>query len=124
MPFLESCQALAASLPDDDINKMILDFLLSEGVGRKNAQSWPKIETHLRSLGLEKLPSKEAFQTGLLKRTREGDEFIGSTGEGFFIIESAADAEAMRRFYSQRIISEVSRLGRLEELIDRAFPIH
>ena len=76
MAFHSSCIALAQSLPAADVNRRILDFLLSQAVGRKNAKSWPKIKAHLVAVGVPKIPTKEAFQVGFLGKTRQGDEFI------------------------------------------------
>lgn len=123
MAFHSSCIALAQSLSADDVNRRILDFLLSQAVGRKNAKSWPKIEAHLVAVGAPKIPTKEAFQVGFLGKTRQGDEFIGSTSKGFFIIDSPLDAEATRRFYQHRIFVQMDRLRRLEALIEKEYPL-
>jgi hypothetical protein len=123
MAFHSSCKALAESLPATDPFRAIIDFLLAAGVGRKNPQSWPKIESHLRSSGVTEIPSMEKFQVEFLGKTREGDSFIGSSGKGYFIIADASDAEATRRFYQNRIFTEMDRLRRLESLIAIEFPI-
>ncbi len=124
MPFYTACKKLAESLPAGDVNRAILDYLLAQGVGIENIQSWPKIEAHLQAScpPQEKIPSKESFQTGLLKRTREGEEFIGSTTDGYFIINCRRDAEETERFYTDRIKSQTQRLAHLGTLMDQDYP--
>jgi len=123
MAFYETCQNLAKDLKEDDPNRKILEYLLTNAVGRKNLKSWDKIETDLVAAGVENLPSKENFQTGLLGKTRECEAFIGSSPKGFFIINDREDAYVTRDFYIKRITTQAARLDKLQKLIERQYPI-
>jgi len=122
MAFQEACQKLADSLSAADPSKAILDYLLENAVGRKNAKSWTKIRAHLSAQGVTNIPSKENFQIGLLGKTRETDAFIGSGRLGFFIIAERDDAYFTRDFYIKRITVQASRLDKLQKLIEKEFP--
>lgn len=88
-------------------------------MGSGNAKSWNKIS---EALGLT--ITKNTFQQGLLKRSREGNLFIGSNdhGEssGYFIIDTEKDAEIMMCWYRKRIAVEQRHLDHLMMLADAA----
>jgi len=58
---------------------------------------------------------------GLLSRTRESDAFIGSTSDGYFIIDGLADAFACLNFYLKRISVEQRRVESLRQLIEAEY---
>ena len=117
MPFAQSAKLRIASLQSKSPEKLILEFLLLNALGAKNAQPWRLIKNHLESHGIQL--SQQAFQQGILKETREGDIFIGSNdhgaSKGYFLISSAQDAKTMKEWYSNRINSEKARLANLEQ---------
>ena len=81
-------------------------------MGSGNAKSWNKIS---EALGLT--ITKNTFQQGLLKRSREGNLFIGSNdhgdSSGYFIIDDAKDVEIMMCWYRKRIAVEQRHLDHL-----------
>ena len=117
MPFVAAARARVANLPKGSEERIILEFLLNNGVGRANAQPWNQIEAHLAAHGITM--SQQKFQQGLLKETRENDIFIGSNdhghARGYFLIEDISDAEMMRDWYTRRMRVEKSRLDNLKK---------
>lgn len=100
-----------------------MDFLLSNAVGRNNAQPWSAIEEYLEKHGHH--VRQQSFQQKLLKQSREGELFIGSCDHGtrgYFLIRDKADADVMRDWYARRIAVETRHFDHLESLIKRAFP--
>jgi hypothetical protein len=114
MPFIYEARRAVAALSRRDPMRITLQFLLTNAVGRENAVPWPQLREHLRREGVPM--SKNVFQTSILKQTREGDVFIASGSQGFFLIADRDDAVAMREFYERRIASERARLRRLQRL--------
>lgn len=123
MAFREACEKLLQTLGPDSSKRKILEYLLSNAVGRKNVKSWATIEADLVARGVHDLPNKEAFQVGLLGATRKGDAFVGSSSKGYFIIDSREDAYVTRDFYINRITSEAARLQLLQKLIEDEYPL-
>jgi hypothetical protein len=114
MPFVDAAHAAVAALPRTDPTSIVLKFLLARAVGRENAVPWPQIRNHLRLKG--HVVGKSAFQQGVLKQTRESAVFIASSNRGYFLINDADDAGAMRDFYEDRIAKERARLKHLRRL--------
>src|ERR1041385_8732958 len=114
MPFVEAARAQVAELPKGDRTRIVLEFLLARAVGQQRAIPWPKIRDFLLRRG-HRL-SKNSFQQGILKQTRESAVFIGSGKRGYYLIADADDAREMRDFYLERIASERQRLTRLRRL--------
>lgn len=100
----------------------ILGYLLVHAVGRENAKTWDVISEEVRrSIGISH--TKNHFQNGLLKRSRESDFFIGSTDSkpaGYFLIDTLIDAQEMERWHLQRIATETARLNHLHTLMFQA----
>src|SRR4051812_20579641 len=76
MPFLDAAKNYVNSLKAGSTERLVLEFLLKNGVGHKNTQPWSTIENHLQKNGI--FVRQQTFQQGLLKRSRSGDVFIGS----------------------------------------------
>jgi hypothetical protein len=112
MTFSKALDAWILSEEDHPVNHAILCYLKEHAMGSSNAKSWNKISS---ALGLT--ISKNTFQQGLLKKSREGNLFIGSNdhGEssGYFIIDDAKDAEIMMCWYRRRIAVEQRHLDHL-----------
>lgn len=115
MSFVNNARTRAASLPFGNEEKLVLDFLIVNGVGRMNAQPWGVLEAYLSSNGVSM--TQQRFQQGILKQTRENDVFIGSNdhgrSRGYFLIDTIQDAEMMRDWYQRRIDTEQNRLDNL-----------
>jgi hypothetical protein len=124
MAFANSVAQEVAGLAQDDPYRIVLEHLRQHGRGRANAKPYPEIETELARHGINM--SQTQFQQTLLKRTREGDVFIGSTDQGpfrgYFLIEDVADAEVAREFYYRRIGGQQANLEQLEDLMRQSFP--
>lgn len=124
MPFLESIRQRVATYPPGSAERLILDYLLQNAVGRADARPWSAIEAHLQQHGLE--VRLQTFQQGLLKNSREGDMYIGSNDHnpyrGYFIIAERQDAELMAQWYNRRIATEQERLNHLTQLINQQWP--
>lgn len=123
MPFREACEKLLQTLAPDSPQRKILEYLMTNAMGRKNVKSWATIESDLTAQGVTNLPSKEAFQVGLLGATRKGEAFVGSSSRGYFIIDSREDAYVTRDFYINRITTEAARLQLLQTLIESEYPL-
>lgn len=99
--------------------RAILEYLRDNAMGSEMAKSWNKIRSHLASKNL--VCTKEWFQQNLLKESRNGNLFIGSTdrgvAKGYFIIRNRADVEVMVEFYQRRINVEKSHLDHIYNLI-------
>jgi hypothetical protein len=123
MPFIHDAKNYAQTLTPGSTERLILDYLLENGVGRHNAQPWSAIETHLEKRG--KTIRQQTFQQGLLKKSRECSLFIGSNdhgeGRGYFLIQDREDAEIIRNWYQRRIQVEQEHLDHLDKLITQQF---
>jgi predicted RNA-binding protein YlxR (DUF448 family) len=124
MPFLSAAQSHVQTLQPGSADRLILEFLLQNAVGRHNAQPWSAVDTHLNNHGVS--IRQQTFQQGLLKKSREGEVFIGSNdhgiGRGYFIIQEREDAEIIRQWYLRRIQVEQGHLDQLEVLIQQQWP--
>lgn len=124
MPFLSAAQGHVQKLQPGSTDRLILEFLLQNAVGRQNAQPWSALDTHLRQHGVS--IRQQSFQQGLLKKSREGQLFIGSNdhgvGKGYFLIQDREDAEIIRQWYLRRIQVEQGHLTQLEILIQQQWP--
>ena len=121
MPFLSTIRESLNFFQIGTPERIILDYLLAEGVGRNNAKPWRNIESELSRHGFDWNIQK--FQQGLLKASREGDMYIGSNDHlpfrGYFIIADQEDANLMAKWYKKRIDAEQSRLDNLNSLIQK-----
>lgn len=124
MPFFATAQAHASTLPVGSADRLILEFLLQNAVGRLNSQPWSAIDDHLKRHGIQ--IRQQTFQQGLLKKSREGEVFIGSNdhgiGRGYFLIVDREDAEIMRQWYLRRIQIEKGHVEQLDALIQKQWP--
>ena len=124
MPFLTAIQNSLNNYLAGTPERIILDFLLANGVGRINAQPWSAIQTELANHGFDW--RLQTFQQGLLKASRVGDMYIGSNDHapyrGYFIIAEREDAELMADWYRRRMAAEQARLDNLEALIQNEWP--
>jgi hypothetical protein len=121
MPFVSAARDRVKQLKRDDPERVILQFLLNQGVGVDNAKPWPKIAQHLARRGIRM--AKNTFQRGILKATRENDIFIGATDRhGYFLINDRGDADKMDEFYERRIKKERANLKNLRRLTNRQWP--
>jgi hypothetical protein len=124
MPFLNSAQAYTQQLPAGSVERVLMEFLLQNAVGRHNSQPWSALDAHLQQHG--HTIRQQTFQQGLLKRSREGEIFIGSNdhgiGRGYFLIRDREDAEIMRQWYLRRIQIERGHLNQLDALINQQWP--
>jgi len=124
MPFVDAIRQSLSHYPVGTPERIILDFLLENGVGRANAQPWAAIEAELMRHGFDWRIQK--FQQGLLKTSREGDMYIGSNDRlpyrGYFIISEPGDANLMAEWYRKRMATEQARLDNLTGLINQQWP--
>ena len=118
MSFLPAVSARIAALPPTEPERIFLEFMEVNAVGRANSKAWSIIESHLHTRGI--ILNQRQFQQGILKRTREGNVYIGSNdhgvGRGYFIIDEIEDAELMRNWYQTRIDRENVRLAHLRSV--------
>jgi hypothetical protein len=126
MAFVNAVAEEIADLRADNPFRICLEYLQREGRGRVNSKPFAEIQAELATHGIEM--TREQFQQTLLKRTRGGDIFIGSTDHGpyrgYFLIVDEEDAEIAREFYCRRIHDQQLNLDRLEELMGAEFPNH
>jgi len=119
MLFTDSVKREIESLPEGNVNRIILEYLLHNAVGSESAKSWKLIERHLKKCNV--MISKSSFQQGLLKQTREGDIFIGSNDHGrccgYYIMNDMYDVQVMKDWYGKRIAIEQSRLDHLQFIL-------
>jgi hypothetical protein len=124
MPFVNSAQKYTQKLPVGSVERVIMEFLLQNAIGRHNSQPWSALDTHLQQHGHH--IRQQTFQQGLLKRTREGEVFIGSNdhgiGRGYFLIQDREDADIIRQWYLRRIQIEQGHLNQLDALINQQWP--
>lgn len=115
MPFVDSARRYVRET-DDPAERALYEYLLANAVGHGNAKSWGAIQAALRRRGISM--AQNDFQQTILKRSRsqDSDIFIGSSNNGYFLIETTGDSEMMREFYQSRIASEQANLNRLLEL--------
>lgn len=108
--FVESTQS--------QTERLILLYLWLYAMGSANAKPWAWIAEWLAGKGHRM--TKQCFQQGLLKRSREGRLFIGSTDTGprpgYFLIASADDVAVAAEFYHRRIDRQCESLRWLEKL--------
>jgi len=98
MPFLAEARHRLAGLPAGGDKYRILDHLIANAQGAANTKSWPAI-----MMALAPIIKKEDFQQGLLGLGRSSPDFIGSCGNGYFIILTQADVDAAGEFLAQRV---------------------
>ena len=124
MPFLNAAQIYIQQLPACSADRLIMEFLLQNAVGRHNSQPWGALDAYLSQHDIH--IRQQTFQQGLLKRSREGKVFIGSNdhgiGRGYFLIQDREDAEVMRQWYLRRIQIEQGHLDQLQALINQQWP--
>jgi len=116
MAFLSDAKSFSASLTKD--GRVAFAYLMENAVGCAHAKAWPDVEAHLIQKGINM--SKNTFQASVIKPSREGKVFIGSTDvdfKGYFIIAKLEDADVVRAWYKKRIAKERSNLDNLEKLI-------
>jgi len=122
MPFLDAAADFLKELEEGTAERAILEYLLANAVGHQNAKTWRQIYTHLVMTG-KPTCSKNQFQNGLLKESRDGELFIGSydhpPARGYFIIATREDAELMADFYNTRLCAELDHLTNLDSLMVR-----
>ena len=97
------------------VHSPILDYLLHNAVGRNNARSWETIEAHCTTLHVP--VDKLDFQQGFLAETRDGEVFIGSCSQGYFIIQDRDDAVVAAGFYRTRIARQQEHVDHLADLV-------
>lgn len=109
----------------DSVDRCILSFLIEKAVGRANAKTWGEIDAHLQQQGHSSV-RQQTFQQGVLKDSREGESFIGSTDKqpdaGYFLIADRRDAEVVSDFIIRRLTTQQNRLQHLRDLVNRTFP--
>jgi hypothetical protein len=115
MNFAKAIDEWIDSEKNHTVNHAILCYLKRHALGSQNAKSWKEITA---ALGISM--SKNSFQQGLLKNSRNGNLFIGSNdhGEssGYFLINSQKDAEVMMSWYVRRISVENRHLDHIRSL--------
>ena len=115
MPFITEARVILPTLPVGSANHAILEFLITNALGRANAKSWDTIESHCASIGIP--VNKLDFQQGFLAETRDEQIFIGSSSHGYFIIEDRADAIQAANFYRSRIARQQEHVDHLADLV-------
>ena len=114
MPFINEAINLVRTLPANTPLRITLDYLLDNGIGRNNPVPLNVIVNHIISQGIN--ISRTEFQQTVLKETREGDIFIGTSNRGCFLIQDVDDAIVVRDFYENRIRAEQHHLDNLRSL--------
>jgi len=126
MPFSNSIAQEIAGLDQRDPYRILLENMRLEALGRNNSKAFGVIEAELAQRGVN--VTQTQFQQTLLKKSRGGQVFIGSTDHGphrsYFLIETPDDAEVAREFYRRRIHDQQVNLNLLEDLMRQAFPNH
>lgn len=112
MSFLPAVRRQTVVRPPTDPVRVTLEYLLQHAVGRNNPVTLKKIVSHLQSRGLAFSETK--FQQTVLAESRSGDDFIGSSSRGYFLVATDADAKTMRDFYETRIRAETHNLANLK----------
>jgi hypothetical protein len=120
MAFVASARERVERLPVNNPERLILEFLLQNGVGAGRALPWRVIESQLKKHGVRM--TREDFQQTHLKSSRENKIFIGSGPSGFFLIQSQSDARKCAAFYRKRIAKETANLENLERLTAEEWP--
>ena len=115
MPFITEAHIVLPTLPVGSPNRAILEFLITNALGRGNAKSWEAIELHCASIGIP--VEKLTFQQGFLAETRDGQIFIGSSSHGYFIIADRDDAIQAANFYRSRIARQQEHVDHLADLV-------
>jgi hypothetical protein len=115
MPFVTEANRMLPTLAPGSPKRAILDYLLHNAVGRNNARSWETIEAHCTTLHVP--VDKLDFQQGFLAETRDGEVFIGSCSQGYFIIQDRDDAVVAAGFYRTRIARQQEHVDHLADLV-------
>ena len=115
MPFITEAHIVLPTLPAGSANHAILDYLITNALGRAHAKSWDTIESHCSSIGIP--VDKLDFQQGFLAETRDGQIFIGSSSHGYFIIQDRDDAIQAANFYRSRIARQQEHVDHLADLV-------
>lgn len=120
--FIAAAQRELETLDPHDPDRIILAYLLRNAIGLANAKTWPKIQEHLREHRITNFRC-QAFQNGLLRRSREGDFYIGSTDKGgsngrggYYIINGKEDVYIMWKWFRKRMEKENERCEHLLNL--------
>jgi hypothetical protein len=71
MPFVSEAQNYALTLQAGSNERLILEYLFKNALGRANSKTWSDIDTYLKQHGVK--IRQQTFQQGLLKRSREGN---------------------------------------------------
>lgn len=124
MPFITEINNWINAYEAGSPERVILEFLRDNAVGRANAKPWSAIHAELDRHGYDWRLQK--FQQGLLKASREGDLYIGSNDhgayKGYFLIADREDAQLMESWYRRRMETERARLENLQGLVDAEWP--
>jgi hypothetical protein len=122
MPFQSYAADFSATLSHD--SQVAFSYLRENAVGWAKAKTWPEIEEYLHRQGIRM--TKNSFQASVVKPSREGKAFLGSTDagiRGYFIIASPEDAAVMRAWYKKRIAKEQANLDNLNALVKEEWNI-
>jgi len=112
MSFLPAVRREINSRSANDPVRVTLEYLLQNAVSRKNPVSLETIVLHLQGIGLN--INETGFQQTVLAESRDRDFFIGSSRQGYFLIDDIDDAKEMRNFYEARIRAEQQNLDNLK----------
>jgi hypothetical protein len=112
MSFLPAVRREINSRSANDPVRVTLEYLLQNAVSRKNPVSLETIVFHLQGIGLN--INETGFQQTVLAESRDRDFFIGSSRQGYFLIDDIDDAKEMRNFYEARIRAEQQNLDNLK----------
>lgn len=112
MSFLPAVRREISQRGPRDPVRVVLEFLLENGVGRSNSVSWARIDDALKTSGITM--SKPEFQQSVLAESRRNKYFIGWGNKGYFLIDSINDARGCANYYRNRIAAETQNLRNLE----------
>src|SRR6266487_4424084 len=115
MPFITEAIRSLPTLTPGTPNHAILDYLINNAGGRHNAKSWDAIEAHCAAIPVP--VDKLDFQQGFLANTRDGQIFIGSSSQGYFLIQDRDDALQAASFYRSRIARQQEHVDHLAHLV-------
>jgi len=129
--FISRARQLLGELPDGDLTKETLRYLMVNGhTSKRNPVPIDTVVAHLNAIGLctqrGDLIERKYFQHAVLVPSREESLFIGMFGSfgrgGIYLITDRADAAQARDFYLQRLGREREHLANLERLIREEWP--